>query len=146
MARMHTISRVKRVADDKWHPEPDGFNNNILWHAGHIFVIHETFLQKGIPSYEVRHPEWVKYFDDGTSPSEWDQNVPSGETVLAELRAQLDWIIPFIENKLEADMVDPVVIGNDVMIIDTMEGLIQFLSWHEGTHAGVIFAMNTVDA
>lgn len=143
---MHTISRVKRVADDKWHTEPAGFNNNILWHAGHIFVIHETFLQQGIPSYEVRYPEWVKYFDDGTSPSEWDEHVPTGEKVLAELRAQLDWMIPFVDRKLTQDMKEPVIIGNNVMKIDTIEGLIQFLSWHEGTHAGVIYAMNSLNA
>lgn len=142
---MHTISRVKRVEDSKWDFQPEGFNNNILWHAGHIYVIVETFLQKGIPSYDVQHPEWVKYFDDGTSPDNWDEFVPTGKELLAELRAQLEWVIPFLEGKSEFLMHDPIVIGNDVMVIDTMEGLVQFLAWHEGTHAGVIHALNLTD-
>lgn len=142
---MHTISRVKRVEDAKWDYQPEGFNNNIRWHAGHLFVTMETFIQQGMPSYEPVNLEWVKWFDDGTSPSEWDENVPSGEELLAALRKQLDWIIPFIEDKLAGDMSEPLLIGDNVLTIESNEGLIQFLAWHEGVHAGVIHALNLVE-
>lgn len=142
---MHTISRVKRVQDSKWTFQPAGFNNNILWHAGHIFVIVETFLKNSIPFYEIRNPEWIALFDDGTDPKEWPENMPTGEEVLAALREQLDWVIPFIEDKMDQDAEEPIVIGNDVMQIRTMEGVVQFLAWHEGTHAGTIFALNAIE-
>lgn len=139
---MHTIGRVKRVGEDKWDFQPAGFNNNIRWQAGHIFVIVETFLKKSVQSYEVKHPEWVALFDEGTSPKDWSDNTPTGEEILAALREQMSWVIPFVEDKLEEQMHDPIVIGNDIMTIDTIEGAIQFLSWHEGTHAGAIDALN----
>ncbi len=142
---MHTISRVKRVKDSKWTFQPAGFNNNILWHAGHIFVIVETFLQKSIPSYEVRNPEWIELFDDGTDPKKWPENMPTGEEILTALREQLDWVIPFIEDKMTQDANEPLVIGDDIMTIRSMDGMVQFLSWHEGTHAGTIFALNALE-
>lgn len=142
---MHTISRVKRVKDDKWLFQPDGFNNNILWHAGHIFVIVETFLHNSMPTYDIKNPEWIALFDDGTNPKEWPADMPSGEEVLTALREQLDWVIPFIEDKMDQDASEPLVIGDDIMTIRSIEGIVQFLSWHEGTHAGTIFALNALE-
>lgn len=142
LARMYTIGRVKRVEDDKWDFQPKGFNNNIRWHAGHLFVTIETFIKQGMPSYEPINPEWVKYFDDGTDPEQWDADVPTGAELLAALREQLDWIIPFIEEKLDGDMAEPLEIGNDVMMIPSIQGLVQFLAWHEGIHSGVIDSLN----
>lgn len=145
LARMHTISRVKRVKDSKWTFQPAGFNNNILWQAGHIFVIVETFLKKSNPSYDIKKPEWIKLFDDGTTLADWPEKMPTGEEILTALREQLGWVIPFIEDKMDEEADEPVVIGDDIMTIDTMEGIIQFLSWHEGTHAGTIFALNAIE-
>lgn len=142
---MHTISRVKRIKDDKWMTTCGGFSNNILWQAGHIYMIVESFLKKGIPTYEMHHSEWLTYFDDGTSPKDWDVDVPTGNEILQQLYTQLDWVIPFLETKLDEKMAEPIIIGNNVMTIDTMEGLVQFLSWHEGTHAGVIYTLNNVE-
>ena len=139
---MHTIGRVKRVEDAKWDFQPEGFNNNIRWHAGHIFATVELYLQQSVESYEPVHPDWIPLFTDGTSPDEWGENVPSSEEILAALREQPKWMIPFLEDKLEEKMVEPLVIGNDIMTIDTIEGIVQFLSWHEGTHAGAIDALS----
>lgn len=145
ISRMHTIGRVKRVEDSKWDFQPKGFNNNIRWHAGHIFITIEDFIRQGIPSYEPIHPEWIDLFDDGTSPAQWGDDVPSGDELLAALRGQLDRVIPFIEDKLDQDMAEPLQIGNDVLKVYSMEGLIQFLSWHEGIHAGAIDSLNKLE-
>lgn len=142
---MHTIGRVKRVEDSKWDFQPKGFNNNIRWHAGHIFITIEDFIRQGIPSYEPVNPEWIELFDDGTSPEQWGEGVPSGEALLAALREQLDWVIPFIEDKLDENMKDPLVIGNDVLEVDSMEGLVQFLAWHEGIHSGTIDSLSKLE-
>ncbi len=139
---MHTIGRVKRVKETKWDFQPEGFNNNIRWQAGHIFVTMEKFVQQSFPSYEPVHPEWMVLFDDGSSPALWEGAVPTGEELLAILREQLKWIIPFLEGKLDEKMAEPLVIGDDIMTIDTVEGIVQFLAWHEGTHAGAIDALN----
>lgn len=145
LSRMHTIGRVKRVEDAKWDFQPRGFNNNILWHAGHIYVIVEIYLQQSVPSYTIKNPEWIALFDDGTSPEEWGEAIPSGVEILAALREQMSWVIPFLENRLEEKMNEPLIIGNEIMTIETIEGIVQFLSWHEGTHAGAIDALNRLN-
>ena len=139
---MHTIGRVKRVEDSKWDFQPEGFNNNIRWQAGHIFVTMEKFVQQSLPSYEVVNPEWMSLFDDGSNPEQWEAGVPKGEELLTALREQLEWIIPFLEGALDEKMAEPLIIGNNIMTIDSIDGIIQFLAWHEGTHSGVIDALN----
>jgi uncharacterized damage-inducible protein DinB len=139
---MHTIGRLKRVEESKWEIQPKGFNNNILWHAGHIFVTVEQFIHQCIKSYDPVEPDWIPLFIDGTSPDEWEGIVPTGEEVLTALRAQLERVIPVIENRLAEKADEPLIIGDDIMTIDSIEGFVQFLSWHEGTHSGAINAMN----
>ncbi len=139
---MHTIGRLKRVEESKWEVQPKGFNNNILWHAGHIFVTVEQFVHQCIKSYDPVEPDWNPLFIDGSSPDEWEGIVPTGEEVLAALRAQLERVIPVVESRLAEKAAEPLIIGDDIMTIDSIEGFVQFLSWHEGTHSGAINAMN----
>ncbi len=139
---MHTIGRVKRVESSKWDFQPEGMNNTIRWLAGHIFVTVEMFIQQSIKTYEPVNQAWFPLFEEGTSPADWDGDVPSGEELLAALREQLSWIIPVIEDKLPLKMAEPLVIGDDILTIDTVEGIVQFLSWHEGPHAGAIDTLN----
>jgi len=138
---MHTIGRLKRIEDAKWDTLHAGFNNNIRWHAGHLFVTIETFIQQGVNSYEPKYPEWISFFDDGTSPRDWKDDVPAASVILAALREQLNWATEFLEGKLEWQMSEPLIIGDDIMTFDDMEGIVQFLAWHEGVHAGVIDAL-----
>jgi len=142
---MNTIGRVKRVDDSKWDIQPKGFNNNIRWHAGHIFVTMEVFVQQHIVSYEPVYPEWIPLFLEGTSPNEWVGEVPSGEEILKALRAQFNWVIPILEENLAKKAKEPLVIGNNIMSIDTVDGILQFLSWHEGNHTGSIDALSKLE-
>ncbi|WP_438319071.1 DinB family protein [Sporosarcina sp. FA9] len=144
LARMHLIGRMKRVEDSKWDVQPSGFNNNIRWHAGHIFVTMETLIHQSINSYEPKHPNWIPLFVDGTSPVEWGDDVPSNEELMTNLREQLEWVIPFLEGKQEEKMSEPLIIGENIMTIDDIQGIIQFIAWHEGVHAGVIDALSKV--
>ena len=139
---MNTIGRVKRVDNSKWDIQPKGFNNNIRWHAGHVFVTLEDFVREYITSYEPVNPEWLPLFLEGTSPDEWVGDVPSGEEILKALRGQFEWIIPILEDNLNKKSKKPLVIGNNIMKIDTVDGIVQFLSWHEGNHAGTLDALN----
>ena len=142
LARMHMIGRVKRVEDTQWDFQPEGFNNNIRWHAGHIFVTMETLIQQGVKSYEPRYPEWIPLFVDGTSPEQWKDIVPTSEELLKALREQPEWVTAFLQGKMSDKMSEPLVIGDNIMTIDDVEGIIQFIAWHEGVHAGVIDALS----
>lgn len=137
---MHTIGRIKRIDGPRWDFQPEGFNNNIRWHVGHIFVTMETFVQQALPSYELVHPEWIPLFIDGTSPSEWGDDAPTSDVLLAAMREQLDRIPKFLEGKIVGDAAEPLIIGDNIMTIPDVEGIVQFIAWHEGVHAGAIDA------
>jgi hypothetical protein len=141
---MHTIGRVKRIEDAKWNVQPGEFNNNIRWHVGHIFVTMETIIQQSLPAYEVVNPEWVSLFIDGTSPADWGDDAPTSDVLLAAIRDQLNRIPNFLEGKMVGYAVEPLVIGEDIMTIDDIDDIVQFIAWHEGVHAGVIYALGRV--
>ena len=68
---------------------PEGFNNNIHWHLGHILVAADMFILKG---NEVAPAEFKAFFSNGTKPADWSADVPSVETVLALLQKQAEVI------------------------------------------------------
>ena len=142
LARMHMIGRVKRVEEAKWDFQPEGFNNTIRWHAGHIFVTMETLIQQGVNSYEPRYPEWIPLFVDGTSPQQWKDDIPTHVEILSALREQPEWATDFLKDKLADKMFEPLIIGDNIMTIDDIDGIIQFIAWHEGVHAGVIDSLS----
>ena len=88
------------------------------------------------------YPEWMLLFDDGSNPEQWEEGVPTGEELLRALREQLKWIIPILERNLDGKMAEPLIIGDNIMTIDSIDGIIQFLLGTEGTHSGVIDALN----
>ncbi len=142
---MSTMSNLKHLDEAQWDLKPPGFNNTIRWNAGHNFVIVETFLAPEIDGYEIVHPEWVPLFEDGTSPADWDGDVPSSHAIRSALREQVDRISVQLGDR-DVKLSKPLVIGDNVLEIETLEGMIQFLSWHEGTHAGIINALGKITA
>ena len=146
LSRMSTMSNLKRLEEAQWDIQPPGFNNTIRWNAGHNFVIVETFLEPEIDGYEIVHPEWVPLFEDGTRPADWEGDVPTSDDIRSSLREQVNRISEQIEGNLDVKLNKPLIIGNNVMQIDTLEGMIQFLSWHDGMHAGIINALGKITA
>ena len=140
--RMYTLGRLKQSAEAAWDTKPNGYNNNIRWNAGHIFVSMEAFVQKALGEYAPVHPEWIPLFVTGTSPDAWGENVPSNEELLAALQEQPARVMAALEGKLDNVLAEPMVIGPHAM--ETAEALVQFVVWHEGVHAGMIDGLNRV--
>lgn len=144
---MSTMSNLKRLDEAQWDMQPPGFNNTIRWNAGHNFVIVETFLAPEIEGYEIVHPEWVPLFEDGTRPADWgdDVEIPTSDEIRSALREQVNRLSDQLGDR-DVKLSKPLVIGDNVLEIETLEGMIQFLSWHEGTHAGIINALSKITA
>ncbi|MEI4769905.1 DinB family protein [Psychrobacillus sp. FJAT-51614] len=140
-ARIYTLGRIKQSKESAWDIKPSGFNNTIRWNVGHIYVNGEILTQKAIPSYEIVHPEWSPLFVPGTSPDEWDIEPPTIEELITALKLQSDRIKEAIEPNLHNQLVESMSIGN-MLQMDTVDALVQFMVWHEGVHAGIIHALN----
>jgi len=142
-ARIYTQGRLQAIEEEQWDIQPQGFNNTIRWNAGHIFTTMESLVKKGIPTYELVHPEWVQFFKGGTKPADWTLDPPTKEELLAALEQQPARVIDFLTGKLDQQMPESMKIGK-FHEMSTVEAIIQFVIWHEGIHAGHIFGMSKI--
>lgn len=139
--RQYTFSRLEQADEASWDLQPNGFNNNIRWNAGHIYMTMERILQRAVKGYEPVHVEWNALFAKGTSPASWEGAVPTNQEIIDALADQTKRVVTLMEEQLETPLAEPVKIG-DFLVMETLSAVLQFLCWHEGMHAGVIHGLN----
>lgn len=144
-ARVYTLGRISQSREAAWDIKPPGFNNTIRWNVGHIYVNAEVLTQRANPTYEIVHSEWLPLFVPGTSPDRWELEPPTKDELVQALEAQTERLKSALENKIDNLLLEPMAIGN-LHQMDTVNGLIQFMVWHEGVHAGIIHALNRASA
>ncbi|MBB4822868.1 putative damage-inducible protein DinB [Sporosarcina luteola] len=142
--RHHTLSRLERAQAAAWDEQPEGFNNTIRWNAGHIYSSMEYFISSILPAYTPVHPEWGALFGTGTNPSEWEGQPPSNEVLLEALKEQPRRVSAVVEGKWDEKLAQAITIGP--LTMETVGELVEFVVWHEGTHAGLIDALGRVTA
>ncbi|WP_313893181.1 DinB family protein [Psychrobacillus sp.] len=140
-ARTYTLGKLRQSNEAAWDIQPKGFNNTIRWNIGHIFVLVEKLTQKAIPTYELEHAEWIPLFAPGTTPKGWEVEPPTNEELVNALKNQSERIKAALEGNLQNVLAEPVSIGKYHQM-NTVEAIVQFLSWHEGVHSGIIHALN----
>lgn len=141
-SRTSTLILLNKIDEALWDVQPDGFPNTFRWNAGHIYSTAEDFLSEADETYEPVLPEWGDLFLDGTRPSEWPENVPTKQEIIKQLEIQEERIESFFKNKLtdEASSVRDV----NGMKLTTIESALQFVTWHEGIHIGVLNAFQKI--
>lgn len=137
LARGYTLNLLKKVDEDAWDRQPDGFSNTIRWNAGHIYNLAEYILSQALDSYEIIHPEWASYFKAGTSPSDWLELPPSEKELFAAMKDQGKLISELTDEQLGQAVDTPIEIGKFITL-HTVDDVLNFLAWHEGIHAGLI--------
>lgn len=127
--RQTLIKTLEGVAEESVKMIPEGFNNNILWQVGHILNTGELFLFKGQRNLPANYRE---LFGPGSSPAIWSTDVPSLETLLAQLQEQADRIQK-INVEGFAELLEKSFIGNN-----TVGELAAMGAFHEALHVGQI--------
>ncbi|MEM1503097.1 DinB family protein [Domibacillus sp. 8LH] len=135
-ARNAALGTIAKAPENKWDEIPAGFSNNIRWNAGHIFVAAEGLLHLADEAYETVHPDWNALFATGTRPANWPAEFPSAEEITNALQEQLNRVERHFSAKLGEKAAKPVTIGP--LEMTTVEALLQFVTFHEGMHTGVI--------
>ncbi|WP_368503012.1 DinB family protein [Alkalihalophilus sp. As8PL] len=130
--RTFTLKTLQRVEESQVDKIPERFNNNIRWNAGHIVVIHDRLTAQMLgeaPSY----PEgYDTYFDKGTSPDDWDDQVPSLNEIMAELEGQVEKLRGSIQGRLGEEP------KGNVFNMPTIGDLAMFAVGHEAMHLSTI--------
>ncbi|QTD40435.1 DinB family protein [Sporosarcina sp. Te-1] len=143
-ARHHTVGRLERAQAKAWDEQPEGFSNTIRWNAGHIYSSMEYFISSILPDYTPVHPEWGALFATGTNPGQWEGQPPSNEELLAALKEQPRRVSSVVEGKWDEKLAQAITIGP--LTMETVGEVVEFVVWHEGTHAGLIDALVRVTA
>lgn len=138
-SRAALLIALGNTREGTWDERIEGFPNTIRWNAGHAYVTAEEYLNKADHTYEIIHPEWFDFFIDGTSPFKWEKEPPSVDEVMAALKEQGERILDFFKNKLENEASETVDIR--YLKLDTVDASLQFVTWHDGIHLGIIKSM-----
>ena len=140
-SRIYTLGRVAKISEKAWDVQPAGFSNTIRWNAGHIFVTMESLVQKAVEGYDLVSPEWISLFVSGSTPGNWEGDIPSIDELLVALEEQPERILKALTGKLDNSLQEPMSIG-PLHTMATVDAVVQFAIWHEGVHAGIINSLS----
>lgn len=117
---------------------PDGLENSILWHLGHLFHSHcsMTYGNCGIDSPSPDN--YADLFKGGTKPADWS-DTPSVEEVTANFNGIMEKIVgDYTAGKFESFKSVELAPG---MNLDSIEDALGFVLIHESVHHGNIITM-----
>ncbi|WP_313432516.1 DinB family protein [Siminovitchia terrae] len=141
-SRAALLIALRNTKENTWDERIEGFPNTIRWNAGHVYVTAEEYLNKADHHYDIVHPKWFDFFLDGTSPFDWEQEPPTVEEILGALKKQGERIVEFFNGKLDIAASETVDIR--YLKLDTVDAALQFVTWHDGIHLGIIKSMQYV--
>lgn len=141
-SRAALLIALKNTKVGTWDERVEGFPNTIRWNAGHMYVTAEEYLNKADKNYEIIHPEWFDFFIDGTSPFKWEKEPPAVEVILDALKKQGERILECFEGRLNHAASETVDIR--YLKLDTVDAALQFVTWHDGIHLGIVKSMQYV--
>jgi len=132
------MDEIKDLDEKQLETYPDGFNNTIHWHIGHVLTINETFLF-GFPDNTEHLPEsYNDLFGYGTKPADWPNDVPSVDKLKEQLNSQLERIKQIPAEKFEEKLPE------SIMGAQTYGELAAVAAIHEGNHTGRVNGMKKV--
>lgn len=137
-SRTSTLILLPKLEESLWDIQPENWPNTIRWNAGHVYAETERFLHDADNDYEITHPDWMDLFLDGSRPSEWteEDNVPSKDEIIEALAEQEKRIETYFKDKLNNKADD--VRDLNGTLLDTVDSALQFVTWHEGIHLGIL--------
>lgn len=135
--RHQTISHVDGINDDISHHIPEGFNNNIKWNLGHIYVVQENFAFGHLKDKMFIPRNFKNYFGPGTKPEYWDATVPDIYELIQLLKNQVIRVEATLENQLKKSFLKSYVTSTR-MELTTLEEFLSFCLYHEGMHFDAI--------
>ncbi len=116
---------------------PEGFNNNLRWNLGHIYLVQEMFAFR-FAGEPVQTPEnFSQLFRKGTKPADWTAKPPTLEVLLAMLAEQPQRIQDTLHNRLDEQVKVPYTTGSG-FTLSTVGEFLSFSLYHEGMHYNTI--------
>lgn len=135
--RNNTINAVQEVSESQANSIPEGFNNNILWNLGHVYLVQEKFAFGFIPEPMNIPDNFDDLFGRGSKPSEWKGQPPTLADLIILLEDQTGRIKESLENRLEEAVANPFTMPSG-LTLKTIGEFLTFSMYHEGMHVQTI--------
>ena len=136
--RDKNISHLENISQDVSHIIPEKFSNNLFWQAGHILTTQFSLLYRRsnlpIPMIDSKY---LNYFSKGSSPSDFDSQIPSFPTLLKELKDSLEIVQNDLHIHADAKYDDAVVVSFG-MTLNSFHDALLALPYHESYHMNAI--------
>ena len=102
--RSRLFKSIEETSPEVLDIQPQGFNNTLHWHVGHMLTIAENFLFAGNQQIPENYNEFLEV---ELEPSEWPEEVPSVEILLSQLKDQLQRIEEIPNERFEEVLPEP---------------------------------------
>ncbi|NHM31074.1 DinB family protein [Neobacillus terrae] len=135
LTRRNFLKNIASIDQATADAQPNGFNNTIHWHIGHVLTVTEQFMF-GLPKKSTNLPElYIQLFGNGTKPADWSGKVPSVEELTAQLQEQLSRL-----KEIEVSSFNQ-TLNKPFHGLETFGELAGMAIFHEANHLGQIQAM-----
>ena len=134
LTRGYFIKNVEGLSDQVVDVQPEGFNNTIHWHIGHVLVSAESFLL-GFPESSGLPANYGELFGTRTKPSDWQGEVPTVETLIEQLKEQFTRLMEIPDGRFEETLPEP------FLGMSSFGELANFVAFHESLHLGQVQSM-----
>ena len=135
--RTNTINAVKELNESQVDSVPEGFNNNIRWNLGHVYLVQEKFAFGFAQEPMLMPVEFTDLFGKDTKPSEWKVQPPTLPELIKLLEDQTSRIKETFNNRLDEVVVNPLVMPSG-LTLKTIGEFLTFSMYHEGMHVQTI--------
>ncbi|KJR47211.1 hypothetical protein UF75_2428 [Desulfosporosinus sp. I2] len=135
--RNNTLNAVKEVSESQADSIPEGFNNNIRWNLGHVYVVQELFAFAFIPEPMQIPDKFTELFGRDSKPSEWKVQPPTMLELTRLLEDQTNRIQATLENRLAENVAKPYNMPSG-LTLKTIGEFLTFGMYHEGMHVQTI--------
>lgn len=136
--RKNILSLVEGMSPEELNKIPSGFNNNLIWHLGHVLVTQQllTYGRCGLPFLIRDH--WVPQFRKGSKPGEF---IPLEEIELIKkgIPMMVDELIEDYYGKRFGKAFQPYETSYGLKL-NTIEEAIRFNNVHEAMHLGYMMS------
>lgn len=129
------LELVEGCPEDKRKVVPEGFINSIHWHIGHVLTVTE-FHVFGLSEQTLVLPaNYQALFAYGSKQSDWQEEPPAWDLLIAQLNEQLNQIHELLKDKLEVSVKENFLKGENFgeLIVSNVLHLVN--------HLGIIWAM-----
>lgn len=135
--RSNTINAVKELSESQADSVPEGFNNNIRWNLGHVYLVQERFAFGFIPEPILMPDGFTDLFGRDTKPSEWKVQPPTLPELIQLLEDQTSRIQEKLNNRLDEVVAKPFTMPSG-LTLKTIGEFLTFSMYHEGMHVQTI--------